>query len=278
VLAERPLKVTPPAQGPGTLMVVGTATDKLAFGPDSAVEIVLDASGSMLKQQDGRTRMAIAQEVLADLTTDVIPAGTAFAFRAFGHREASSCRTDLEIPLAPLDPARATSVMQGISPMDFAKTPIGRSLELVAEDLQSVKGERIVVLLTDGEETCGGDPAASIEALVKTGADVRVNIVGFAIDDANLKSQFRFWAEQGGGTFFDSANAEELGAAMVSALRVPYTITDAAGQQVARGEVGGPAVSLPAGDYTLKADTNPATERAVTIKPGAETQVELGGG
>jgi hypothetical protein len=168
--------------------------------------------------------------------------------------------------------------MQGISPMDFAKTPIGRSLELVAEDLKSVKGERIVVLLTDGEETCGGDPAASIEALVKTGADVRVNIVGFAIDDANLKSQFRFWAEQGGGTFFDSANAEELGAAMVSALRVPYTITDAAGQQVARGEVGGPAVSLPAGDYTLKADTNPATERAVTIKPGAETQVELGGG
>ena len=279
VLAERPLTVTPPTVGPGTLQVfaAGEAAG-LAFGPDSAVEIVLDASGSMFKQQGGRTRIDIAQDVLSELVTKTIPAGTAFAFRAFGHREESSCRTDLEIPLQPLDPASAASVVGGVTPMKLAKTPIGRSLELVKEDLGSVRGERVVVLLTDGEETCGGDPGAAIEGLAKAGVDVRVNIVGFAIDDANLKSQFRYWAELGGGSFFDSADAAELGAAMVSALRVPYTVTDASGQVVARGEVGGEPVTLPAGDYTVRADSRPPTERAVTIKPEETARLDLQSG
>ena len=279
VLAERPLAVTPPALGPGTLQVFAAGgSGGLAFGPDSAVEIVLDASGSMYKQQDGRTRIDIAHGVLSELVTKIIPAGTAFAFRAFGHREESSCRTDLEIPLQPLDPASAASVVRKVTPMKLAKTPIGRSLELVSEDLGSVRGERVVVLLTDGEETCGGDPAAAIEALANAGVDVRVNIVGFAIDDVNLKSQFRYWAELGGGSFFDSADAEELGAAMVSALRVPYTVTDASGQVVARGEVGGEAVTLPAGDYTVHADSRPPTEHTVTIKSEKAARLDLQGG
>lgn len=60
--------------------------------------------------------------------------------------------------------------------MNLAKTPIARSLELVVQDLATVSGERIVVLITDGEETCDGDPAAVIEALQTSGIDARVNI------------------------------------------------------------------------------------------------------
>ena len=36
------------------------------------------------------------------------------------------------------------------------------TLEKVADDLRSARGERLVILLTDGEETCGGEPATAI--------------------------------------------------------------------------------------------------------------------
>ncbi|HEX5786949.1 MAG TPA: hypothetical protein VFY03_02125, partial [Woeseiaceae bacterium] len=277
VLASRPLAVTPPAQGPGGLEVFPSSgtTGGFALGPDSAVEIILDASGSMLQRQDGQRRIDIAKAVLTDLATEVIPAGTGFAFRVFGHREAGSCRTDLEIPLSPLDPAQARAVLGGIEATNLAKTPIARSLELVPEDLAGVEGERLVILLTDGEETCGGDPAAAVETLASSGTAARVNIVGFAIDDADLKSRFRYWAELGGGSYFDSTNADELGQALVSALSVPYAVFDSGGLEVAQGQVGGDAVTLPPGEYTVRAATVPPTEKAVTVKSGETARLTL---
>jgi Mg-chelatase subunit ChlD len=38
------------------------------------------------------------------------------------------------------------------------KTPLAAALERVAADLSEVDGPKIVVLVTDGEETCGGNP------------------------------------------------------------------------------------------------------------------------
>jgi hypothetical protein len=64
--------------------------------------------------------------------------------------------------------------------------PIAHSLDLVESDLSAVDGERVVILITDGEETCDGDPTAAISTLRGKSVDLRVNIVGYAIDDASL--------------------------------------------------------------------------------------------
>jgi hypothetical protein len=85
-------------------------------------------------------------------------AGTPFAFRVFG-REVDSCQTDLDIPLSPLNASAVASKVNALEVKNNARTPIGASLEKVTSDLAAVKGERLVVLLTDGEETCGGDAA-----------------------------------------------------------------------------------------------------------------------
>jgi hypothetical protein len=52
----------------------------------------------------------------------------------------------------------------------------------------------VLIVLTDGEETCEGDAASAIEALRSSGWDFRVNVVGFAIDDAELARLFESWA------------------------------------------------------------------------------------
>lgn len=274
ILARTPIRVTPPASLPGTLVVASeTSGSVLSLGPNDAIELILDASGSMLQKQDGRRRIDIAKEVLTQLAGNVIPAGTPFAMRVFGHKEKDSCRTDLEIPLRALEPKTVVSKMSSIEAMNLAKTPIARSLELVAEDLASVTGERVVVLITDGEETCGGDPAAVIQSLNTAGVNVRVDIVGFAIDDPDLKTSFRYWADLGGGSFHDATSSETLAASLSSALRTPFEVLDSAQRVVASGVVGGSAVSLPAGAYTVRA--RPGFEASVTVESGLEAHITV---
>ena len=76
-------------------------TPGAGFGPDDAVEIILDASGSMLQRQNGERRIEIARRTLARLVADTIPAGTGFALRVFGNREADAAPI-LRSPLARL--------------------------------------------------------------------------------------------------------------------------------------------------------------------------------
>lgn len=107
---------------------------------------------------------------------------------------------------------------------------------MVAEDLAGASGQKVVVLVTDGEETCDGDAAAEIAHLRAQGIDVRVNIVGFAIDDPTLQATFEEWAQLGGGAYFNATNARELDAAVNQALAAPFRVLDAAGAEVARGQ------------------------------------------
>lgn len=243
------------APGPGKLRVV--AAGRKAASSGAAVALILDASGSMLKRMQGKRRIDVAREVLTEAVRQHVPAGTPLALRVFGHKEVDSCRTDLEMPLAPLDPGKAARVIGGIRAMNLARTPIADSLAAVERDLKGAKGSAAIVLVTDGEETCGGDPAKVIEALKKKGLDVRVNIVGFAIGDAGLEERFASWAELGGGRYFRAQDREGLSDALREALRSPFDVYDRAGHRVAGGTVGGEAVALEPGTYRIEVRANP---------------------
>lgn len=248
-MARRPIVVLPPPAAPGQLLV---EQGRAALGPDDAVGIILDASGSMLQRLDGERRIAIARDTLTALLQETLPAGTGFALRVFGHREAGSCRTDLEMPLAPLDPTRAAGVIRGIDAMNLAKTPLGQSIVLAAGDLDGVTGQRVLIVVTDGEETCDGDPAAAIQRLRDLGWDIRVNIVGFAIDDPALAETFRAWAALGNGSYFGAGDRDGLGRALTRAATGPYRVTAMdSDEPVATGRPG-EALTLPAGDYRIR--------------------------
>ena len=259
---------------PATIEVTaGAGGDPLARG---AVEIILDASGSMLQRMGGTRRIEIARNAIRRTVEETLPDGIPLALRVYGHREAGVCRTDLEVPLGPLDKRAFLENVDAIQAINLAKTPIAASLEAVASDLANAEGRRLVILLTDGEETCEGDPAAAIQGLADSGIDVRVNIVGFAIDDAELKQQFRDWAELGGGEYLDAGESGELEAAMRQALRVPFRVVDAAGETTATGFVGGAPVQVPPGGYTVvieRADGD--VSETVDLAPGDASVIEL---
>ncbi len=260
---------------PATVAVV--SGEKAASpGARGAVEVILDASGSMLKRMDGTRRINIAKDAIRRTVEETLPEGIPLALRVYGHREAGSCRTDLEIPLAPLDRNAFLAKLDAVQAVNLAKTPIADSLVAVATDLEGAEGRRLVVLLTDGEETCEGDPAEAIRGLQEAGIDVRVNIVGFAIDDEDLKRQFSEWAELGGGQYLDAGEAAGLDEAMRKALQIPFTVIDADGEAVASGLVDGDPLEVPPGRYSVRIDTaTPKTFRDVALAPGDEHVVEM---
>lgn len=264
------------APGPGFLSVIaGTSGQAGAAVSGTAVELILDASGSMLKRLDGRRRIAIAKEVLTEAVREHLPAGTPVALRVFGHREVDSCRTDLEIPLGPLDPDRAVRTIAGIEAMNLARTPIADSLKAVERDLEAAGGG-MIVLVTDGEETCEGDPAAVLEALAERGFETSLNIVGFAIDDAELTGRFRAWAELGGGRYLAADDAAGLSEAIEAALRLPFVVYDQGGNQVALGQVGGEPVTLDQGIYRVVVRSRPQrTFDRVEVSGGTGVSVSL---
>ncbi|MEM1178692.1 MAG: VWA domain-containing protein [Acidobacteriota bacterium] len=251
-LASVPVEVVPGTAKGSLRVFLSQASDSGAStAAIDAVEVILDASGSMLQRLDGTRRIELARQALLDLTGSHLPDGVPFALRVFGHREADSCRTDLEIPLAPLDRTRAASTLTAVNAKNLAKTPIADSLRQVKDDLSGASGSRLVILVTDGEETCGGDPAAVIEELKATGFDVRVNIVGFAIDELMVKEEFERWARLGGGRYFDAADGESLRGAVRGALATTYEVVQS-GAVVASGSLGGDAIELDPGDYTVR--------------------------
>lgn len=261
-LAKLPLRVTPGAAR-GKLRVV---SDSAASGLAS-VEFVLDASGSMLQRIDGVRRIELAKTALVELARDALPANSAFALRVFGHKQAGSCRTDLEIPLAKIDRTAAVARIQSLGAMNLAKTPIAASLLKVKDDLAGASGPTLVVLVTDGEETCDGDPKQAIEALRAAGHDVRVDIVGFAVDEVALEETFRVWARLGGGHYFDAANGDQLRAAMRDSLRPSYEVLSA-GEVVGSGAVNGEAIELPVGSYRVRLRGGAADLGEVTLSAG----------
>lgn len=238
-----------------------------------AVEIILDASGSMAKVLGNSTRINVATNALTDLVANQLDPDTQLAVRIFGHREARSCQTYSEVAVAPIAESEAKTVFQGIQPAAFSKTAIAASLAQVATDMASVSGTKVVLLLTDGEETCGGDPAAEIQKVVANG-DVRVNIIGFAVDEAAAKTKFTEWAALDNVTYTDASSGEELSGALAAALSAPFRLLNPQGEIVATGTINGQTIQVEAGDYTLivEAVDGERTEE-IRITGGEETKI-----
>ena len=276
ILARRAIVVEPAGQLAVVFEREGQTGGPPSAGGSGAVELILDASGSMLQRVDGVRRIEIARNVLVDLVREQLPDQGQFALRVFGHKQADQCRTDLEIPLSTLDRERASAQIQAVNAMNLAKTPIADSLAKVPSDLAGAQGAKTVVLITDGEETCDGDPAQVIKQLRAQGLDVQISIVGFAIADSELKATFEQWATLGGGSYFDANSPDELARSLRTVISGPFRVLDGTGAEVAKGVIGGAPVILPAGSYRVETiGASPQVIEKVEVRAGELTQARF---
>lgn len=194
----------------------GSAGDREeAAEAQAPLVLVMDASGSMENADaDGRTLLDGAKSALGDVV-DALPDGTPTGLLVYGHRipntdRENGCRdTELIHPVEPLDREALRAAIDGFQAKGF--TPIGRALEEAAAALPP-EGERSIVLVSDGEDTCTPpDPCEVAEQLRADGVDLIINTVGLALgDDEAARDQLQCVAEAGGGEYRDAADAAEL--------------------------------------------------------------------
>lgn len=187
---------------------VGTPVHKL-----TDLVIILDCSGSMEERTtDGITKMAAAKKVLAEILPK-IPDGLRTCFMIYGHDKALECQAvKIVRPLASLDNAgreELKGVIDGLQPTGH--TPIALSLRTAGRELAKRSDALCgIILITDGMETCRGNPAAEAAILTRTlKLEFGVNVVGLALNEQETKAVKEI-AEKGNGVFVGANNVDEL--------------------------------------------------------------------
>jgi Mg-chelatase subunit ChlD len=263
------------AEETARIAVVTTDGSDPRIGPAVALELVLDTSGSMLERLGKATKLEIAQRTLVDLV-DELPSGTPVALRTFKAKP-RSCATVLRVPLEPLRPKAMKETIRELPARKGTRTPIARAVRKAGQDLSTADGHHVLVLVTDGKEDCGGDPAAAIEAVAEAGTTATVHLIGYALpDDEQIRTDLAAWAALGGGRFWEATNRGTLRAALEGATTTPYLVFDAAGVVVAQGLVGDEGVEVEAGVYRVEVPGDPPTTfDAVEIEAGADIELSL---
>jgi Mg-chelatase subunit ChlD len=233
---------------------------------ERAVEIVVDASRSMWGQIGGKSKMAIAQEILLDASS-TLPEDLDLALRAYGNTspsEAANC-SDSSL-LVPFGSASRAPIERAISELrPTGQTPIAYALKQAAADFEALDSERTLVLVTDGIESCGGDPVAAAHALREQG--IMIHLIGFGLgntpdeDTASLQAI----ADASGGKFFTANTADELRGALEATVGTRFRVIQE-NDVVARGILGSTRqLFLPTGDYRIELDSVPAHSMDVSL-------------
>ncbi|WP_246000526.1 vWA domain-containing protein [Pontibacter diazotrophicus] len=153
--------------------------------PTTRILFLLDASGSMLAKWESSDRMTVAKNLLAHLVDSLERYDNVeVALRVYGHqfgRERNDCKdTRLEVPFSGNSTAAIQKKLTEIIPR--GNTPITYSLQQSAGDFPEDKARNVIILITDGLESCGGDPCAMSLALQKKRIFLRPFVIGIGID------------------------------------------------------------------------------------------------
>jgi Ca-activated chloride channel family protein len=181
--------------------------------------IVLDASGSMWGQIDGRAKLEIAREALGSVLSGLDPA-TEIGLIAYGHREKGSCE-DIELVVPPAA-GTGQAIIDAANAMKFlGKTPLTEAVRRAAGDLKSSEEKATVILITDGIETCEADPCALGAELEASGVDFTAHVVGFGLTEDEGKA-VACLAENTGGKYIQASDA----GALVEALKTTVVVAE----------------------------------------------------
>ncbi|UOQ83939.1 VWA domain-containing protein [Gracilibacillus salinarum] len=183
--------------------------------------ILLDASSSMLMAaEDGSDqRMSIAKGAVESFAK-TIGESAEVSLVAFGHQgddsdagKEKSCSGIEEV--YPLGNYQSEQFREAVSTVEAKGwTPLAAAIEKVMQLSSDQEGNVTVYIVSDGIETCDGDPIKSAESFVnKSDQNRTVNIIGFQVDQ-EAETQLTAVAEAGNGEYFAADSSDELQSAI----------------------------------------------------------------
>lgn len=181
------------------------------------VAILLDASGSMAGEVSGGQKMQLAKQAIQKYASD-LPEGSNVMLRVYGHEgtgteeaKAMSCKShEVVYGLAPYEEQGFAAALDKFDPAGW--TPLAGAIEAAEQDLKQQTGDNIrnvIYVVSDGIETCGGDPVAAAASLTASDIQAEVNIIGFDVDNEGQK-QLEAVAKAGNGQYKSVYSQSEL--------------------------------------------------------------------
>ena len=189
--------------------------------------IVFDASGSMSGNLDqGIATLKPKIDEVRSALAEILPAATRFrrvGLVTYGPGPGNQCNVKLDLkPTANAAPLIMQD-LEGISPA--GKTPLTTGVATAADVLDYRSKPGVIVLLTDGEETCGASPCELGKELRAQAADLTVHVIAFRTRGFSWTGEqgmdTKCLAEQNHGMYFSAENRDDLVAALKATLECP---------------------------------------------------------
>jgi Ca-activated chloride channel family protein len=190
--------------------------------------IVFDASGSMAGNTvqglfSAITRIDEVRKALAQ----VLPHAAKYrkiGLITYGPGPYQQCNVQLDFE--PIWNA-TDPIMHAVNALNPAgKTPLVAAVKVAAAALDSKSKPGIIVLLTDGEETCGGAPCDLGKVIKETGRPLTVHVIGYQLrgyrwTGAQSYLEAQCLAEETGGLYITAENRQDLIEAFEKTLGCP---------------------------------------------------------
>lgn len=179
---------------------------------------LFDASGSMLAPWENTLRINVAKKLLSDMIDSLrVNEDLELALRVYGHQYDQRLRrcddSKLEIAFAPKNHDAIIQKIRQLKPQ--GNTPIAYSLQQAAGDFpKDPRYRNILIIITDGIESCDGDPCAVSRELQHKDIFLKPFVIGIGMDK---KFEEAFGCM---GTFYDASDIFSFRKAMNQAIQI----------------------------------------------------------
>jgi len=186
------------------------------------IELILDASSSMSESVAGTIKIEAAKQAIIDLL-DTLPDGCNVGLRVYGHRydaagkDTSCMDTEVLWEIQSLDEGareEIKTILAGITAKGM--TPIAYCLEQAMTDFEGKTGTNSIILISDGKETCGGNPESIADEIHQLTNGLKIYVIGF---DVSSDEQLRSIASKADGEYYPAADATELASKLKEAVQ-----------------------------------------------------------
>ncbi|MEL6873292.1 MAG: VWA domain-containing protein [Pseudomonadota bacterium] len=176
--------------------------------------IVFDASGSMGVSHRGSLKIATARAAVTEVLPDIT------GVRETGLVTYAGCsRVEMRVAPALNTDQQITAALQATPAR--GSTPLARAVARAQQTLAERGGKGVIVLVTDGLESCSGRPCRLAQRIASITPGITVHVIGFALTPEIGRQHLRCLTEATGGVYAHADDNRELSAALRKLLGCP---------------------------------------------------------
>lgn len=193
-----------------------------ADSPRQTTLLILDGSNSMWGQLNGVNKIVTARESIRTLLESA-EGNIQFGLLTYGSEGKQAGCADFNLAVKPED-YDLVKVLKGVYKLKpKGRSPIAAALKEAAKHLPAENAH--ILLVSDGIESCTGDPCATAKELVAANPSLQIDVVGFR---AEKEAQLECIAENGRGAFVVATDTERLKTLLAGVQAKAVTITQIA--------------------------------------------------